>query len=135
MLIIWIFAVLYSLLLEELCLIDCIETYGILEISCPKLKTLIIHGRTRCMYSTGLVVSCPELVFFECVGLRIKDPFILKKVESLKTAVILPQCNFDKQFFCKILARISHVESLSLDCSVSAYSLHAWLFIFSLYTQ
>ncbi|PWA40742.1 F-box domain, FBD domain, Leucine-rich repeat domain, L domain-like protein [Artemisia annua] len=108
-------------LLQELCLINCIG-YSVLEISHLKLKTLIIHDRSRQRFSIGLVVSCPELVFFECAGLRIRDPFILKKVESLKTAVILPQCEFDRQYFCKIFARISHVESLSLDCSSIRYA-------------
>ncbi|PWA76895.1 F-box domain, FBD domain, Leucine-rich repeat domain, L domain-like protein [Artemisia annua] len=118
-------------LLEELCLIDCFITNrrvgDTLSISCPKLKTLRIHKQRKrvCgwgIYYFGLKVSCPELVFFECVGLAVQNHFILENVDSLKKAVILPHCILQNKVsselgdtICELLAGIAHVESLSLN--------------------
>ncbi|PWA34310.1 F-box domain, Leucine-rich repeat domain, L domain-like protein [Artemisia annua] len=118
-------------LLEELCLIDCpmLNRGGdTLSISCPKLKTLRIHDqhenglRGLGISVLGLKVSCPELVFFECVGLEVQNHFILENAESLKKAVILPYCILRKKVssqlgdtICELLAGIAHVESLSLN--------------------
>nr|GEU72707.1 hypothetical protein [Tanacetum cinerariifolium] len=129
-----------SPMLEKLSLIDCvIHIDDVLCIPCPKLKTLMILDCGTSAYSSfNVVVSCPQLVFFKCVGLQVDPVTILKTCplleelclincieidhESLKAAMILPKCRFHKESFCKILARISHVESLSLDCSFIRYA-------------
>ncbi|PWA39551.1 F-box domain, FBD domain, Leucine-rich repeat domain, L domain-like protein [Artemisia annua] len=118
-------------LLEELCLIDCFNTYRnlgeILSISCSKLKTLRIHQLNNDFYgrgitNLGLKVACHDLELLECVGIEFKEHFILENVNSLKKAVILPRDKFywnEKSKLVdtipKVLVGISHVESLSLN--------------------
>ncbi|PWA18557.1 F-box domain, FBD domain, Leucine-rich repeat domain, L domain-like protein [Artemisia annua] len=120
-------------LLEEICLIDCFNTYHklgeILSISCPKLKTLRIHQLNNDFHGRGIAnldlkVSCPDFELFECVGLEVQDHFILENVNSLKKAVIRPQrkCSWQEisklgDTISKVLVGISHVEFLSLNSS------------------
>ncbi|GKB77129.1 hypothetical protein Tco_0944024, partial [Tanacetum coccineum] len=137
------------LLLQELRLIGCF-TYpdDPFSVSCPKLKFLTIHENQNAFVgykisSSGLKVSYPELVVFECVGLRVKNHFIFEQVDSLRKAVILPEYILQKQMsfelgdiVCELLAGISHVEFLSLNLfilKVSTYSLSARFFISVIY--
>ncbi|PWA47640.1 F-box domain, FBD domain, Leucine-rich repeat domain, L domain-like protein [Artemisia annua] len=115
-----------SPLLEELSLIDClIKIVDPVCISSPKLKSLIIRNWKNVVYKCerfwcGLEISCPELLFFEYVGR--KGEFILKNVDSLKKTLIFPEDTLQQKVsprlgkaMCKLLAGISHVESLSLN--------------------
>ncbi|GKA73391.1 F-box domain containing protein [Tanacetum coccineum] len=116
------------LLLQELRLIGCF-TYpnDPFSVSCPKLKSLTIRENQNAfagykISSSGLKVSCPELVVFECVGLRVKNHFIFEQVDSLRKAVILPEYILQKQIsfelgdtVCELLAGTSHVEFLLLN--------------------
>ncbi|GJT36002.1 F-box domain containing protein [Tanacetum coccineum] len=112
--------------LEELSLIDnVIVQVDPICISSPKLKTLIIlywdnviygHNGTWC----GVKVCCPELVAFEYVGHR--GRLIFENVDRLKKAVILHNDVMQQEIsselgntVCKMLDKISHVESLSLN--------------------
>ncbi|PWA55658.1 F-box domain, FBD domain, Leucine-rich repeat domain, L domain-like protein [Artemisia annua] len=112
--------------LEELRLIDnAIVQVDPICISSPKLKTLIILYRENIIYGhngtwCGVKVCCPELVSFEFVGHR--GHLIFENVDRLKKAVILPNDVMQQEISfelgdtgCKMLDKISHVESLKLN--------------------
>ncbi|PWA98405.1 F-box domain, FBD domain, Leucine-rich repeat domain, L domain-like protein [Artemisia annua] len=112
--------------LEELSLIDnVIVQVDPICISSTKLKTLTILYRDNVIYGhngiwCGVKVCCPELVSFEYIGHR--GRLIFENVDRLKKAVILPNDVMQQEIsselgntVCKMLDKISNVESLSLN--------------------
>ncbi|GJR95237.1 hypothetical protein Tco_0267411 [Tanacetum coccineum] len=100
---------------------------GRVRISSPKLKTLIIRNWKNTIYRLQgcmLWICCPELVSFEfefdCTYERYV--LILENINSLKKAVILPDDKMHHSIshgmgdnICKVLAKLSRVESLSIN--------------------
>ncbi|PWA50829.1 F-box domain, Leucine-rich repeat domain, L domain-like protein [Artemisia annua] len=114
--------------LEELSLIECvIRARGRICISSSRLKTLRIHCNSKNVingkkvgFRYGLKVCCPELVIFEYVGSKCQ--LILEDLNSLNKAVIHPKDTLQQTISptsgkaaSKLLAGISHVDSLSLN--------------------
>ncbi|PWA50824.1 F-box domain, FBD domain, Leucine-rich repeat domain, L domain-like protein [Artemisia annua] len=116
-----------SPLLEELTLIHCwLRVSGRDRILSPKLKTLIIRNWKKIIsgegFWRGVSVSCPELMSFEFNCAFEREVLIIENINSLKKAVILPNNKMQRMIsydmgdeICKVLAKISHVESLSVN--------------------